>query len=435
MQWYRLTSIDQASGISAKVRFGLDSRPLCRPRLQVSLLLLPARVAARLVGGLSRLAGQGDGSSIGGAAARTLVPDALHEMSSGVSVVIVTGTNGKSTTSRLLTVGLSAQGEVANNGGGSNMVNGAVHALAISPRAEMAVLEIDEPYVPKVAEQTRPRVIVLLNLSRESTRGVILRELQDRFTQFFAGIDWPCEIVANADDPIVVSTIPETAHVHWVEETDPWIEDSRTCPRCYAPLHRDGRRWWCERCGLERPQPEWRIEGGVLSGPGITRSIDLDMPGEWIRSNALFALAGVSAVGVDPQVGLERILAVDDVDGRYGVHPMDGHQVRLIMIKNAASWWSSLSVGGQDGSVVLAMEPFGVKDLAPLWEVDVSALRGRFVVASGQRRLDVAARLEIAGIACEVMEDPFDAIAATPPGAVYLIANYTSFLDLRKALP
>jgi UDP-N-acetylmuramyl tripeptide synthase len=356
-------------------------------------------------------------------------------MSAGVDVSIVTGTNGKSTTSRLLTVALSGAGPVANNGGGSNMENGAVHAFALRPDSRFAVLEIDEPYVPSIAQQTRPKVIVLLNLSRESTRGVVLRELQDRFTGFFASIDWPCALVANADDPIVVSTIPEKATVIWVEEPEPWIDDTRSCPRCYAPLHRDGRLWWCDSCGLKRPQPHWRIRGGELEGPGISEPMALRMPGEWIRSNALFAIAAASAAGVDPLAGLERILDVEEVDGRYGVHMMNGHQVRLIMIKNAASWWSSLSVGERDGAVVLAMEPFGVKDLAPVWEVDVSALQGRFVVASGQRRLDVAARLEVAGIDCQVIEDHFDAIAACPPGPVYLIANYTAFLDLRRALP
>jgi UDP-N-acetylmuramyl tripeptide synthase len=298
------------------------------------------------------------------------------------------------------------------------------------------VLEIDEPYVPAIAAAAHPRIVTLLNLSRESTRGVVLRDLQIRFTEFFGSDERPGTIVANADDPIVVSTISEGSNVTWVAEEDAWPFDSLVCPRCHSQIEREAGEWWCRTGDLRRPTPLWRAQDGRLHGPGLAEPIDMKFPGDWVTSNAVFAIATAVEMGVPARAGLARIREVEDVDGRYGVHEMDGRRVRLIMIKNAASWWSSLRVGaGTDATVVLALESFGVKDLAPLWEVDVSALEGRAVIVTGQRRNDAAARLDVDGIPYISVPDPLDAIAAAPPGDVFIIANYTSFLELRRRLP
>src|ERR1700749_5279984 len=132
-------------------------------------LRLPMRArVATTVGGsagtVSRRAGKGDGSVIGGVIGLRLKPDLLSLLASGRQVVLVTGTNGKTTTTRLITAALGPLGQqVASNAFGANMEAGLVSALAKAPDATLAGLEVDEKYMPAMLTATNARVVVLLN--------------------------------------------------------------------------------------------------------------------------------------------------------------------------------------------------------------------------------------------------------------------------------
>src|SRR5436305_10202810 len=122
--------------------------------------------AGRLTAWLSRSSGLGRGGMIGGRVTMALDPGALRRLGQERTVVLVTGTNGKTTTARMLTRALEALAEVAANRDGANMPDGVLAALAACPDAPYAVLEVDETYVPWVAEQVQPAVLVLPHLSR-----------------------------------------------------------------------------------------------------------------------------------------------------------------------------------------------------------------------------------------------------------------------------
>src|SRR5579863_9591834 len=134
----------------------------------MSKLPIRARVATTLgdaAGKVSRLTGRGDGSVIGGVVGLRVAPDLLRQLAAGRQIVLVTGTNGKTTTTRLITAALGATGqEVASNAFGANMESGLVSALARAPEATMAVLEVDEKYMPAMLATTHARVVTLLNL-------------------------------------------------------------------------------------------------------------------------------------------------------------------------------------------------------------------------------------------------------------------------------
>src|SRR6201996_9089727 len=170
-------------------------------------LPLRARLATTVggaAGRASRLAGRGDGSVIGGVIGLRLKPDLLSLLARGRQVVLVTGTNGKTTTTRLITAGLSALGqEVASNAFGANMEAGLASALGRAPDAPYAVLETDERYLPAVIEATSPRVVVLLNLSRDQMdRAGEIWLTARRWRQALATAD-NCMVIANADDPLI----------------------------------------------------------------------------------------------------------------------------------------------------------------------------------------------------------------------------------------
>ena len=134
-------------------------------------LPLRARLATTIggaAGRVSRLSGRGDGSVIGGVLGLRMEPDLLRILAADRQIVLVTGTNGKTTTTRLITAALESLGQsVASNAFGANMEAGLASALGRAPNAPFGVLEVDERYLPAVMEATSPRVVTLLNLSRD----------------------------------------------------------------------------------------------------------------------------------------------------------------------------------------------------------------------------------------------------------------------------
>lgn len=104
---------------------------------------------------------------IGGLVAMTLDRSILGQLARDRRTVVVTGTNGKSTTTRMTAAALATLGPVATNAEGANMDAGLVAALAAAPDATLAALEVDEMHVPHVCDATEPAVVVLLNLSRD----------------------------------------------------------------------------------------------------------------------------------------------------------------------------------------------------------------------------------------------------------------------------
>ncbi len=126
-----------------------------------------ASATTRAVNATSRRLGRGQGTVAGGRAGLKLDPKLLEHLSAGRQVALVTGTNGKTTTTRLLTVALGVSGDdVVSNETGSNMPPGHVAALA-GTDAPRAVLEVDEAYLPRVLTSTSAAAVVLLNLSRD----------------------------------------------------------------------------------------------------------------------------------------------------------------------------------------------------------------------------------------------------------------------------
>jgi len=284
--------------------------------------------------------------------------------------------------------------------------------------------------------------VVLMNASREYTRGVSLERTLDHWAATLADPGFRAVVIANADDPAVVAVTEPLAadeRVIWVAGGLEWREDGRLCRRCGSQVHwpHEGTaEWSCSGCGLSRPAPHWQLVDGAIHGPGAaTARVTVPAPGRWLASNALFAVAAACAMGVPADEAVEAATDVSDVDGRYRATALDGRLVRLFLVKNPASWAEAVSLATESNApIVLAMEAFSMRDLTPGWDVDLTPLAGTRVVVTGQRRLDVAVMLEAAGVDHTVVESPADAVRSVPAGDVHVIANYTAFKDLRRGL-
>ena len=187
--------------------------------------------------------GLGAGSIIGGRVTLLLDPGALSGLAIGRRIVVVSGTNGKTTTSHLLAAALRTSGRVAHNATGSNMADGAVAALAAAAHAEYAVLEVDEWHLAAVARAVQPAVVVLLNLTRDQLdRGSEVRAVATAVGAALAGLPRTL-VVANVDDPMVVWAAGNAARVCWVAAGAGWLEirrPARGAARCCASRVRGG---------------------------------------------------------------------------------------------------------------------------------------------------------------------------------------------------
>ena len=386
-----------------------------------------ATTAVALINWISLRTGRGSGTVIGGTAGLALAPELLASLAENRRVILVTGTNGKTTTTALIVAGWGA--EVASNDTGANMPAGLVAALVRS-RAPRAVLECDEAWLGASVAATRPAVIVVLNLSRDQLdRASEVRQIAERWRAVFA-MDESGDslIVANALDPLVVYAASGAPNVRWCAPPTTWIADTMSCPRCTAPLHRTEDRWWCE-CGLAQPTPTSYLEGDSAVIGSERVEVPQVLPGLFNRGNALMAMTALAAVGVDLGRAASRMAAVGEVAGRYALRRIDGQVVRLLLAKNPAGFAAMLEGMEGSGDVWVAINARLADGHDPSWLYDVpfEALRGRRVRCLGDRRLDLATRLWYAGVESYVDEEP------TLDGRVVdVLANYTAFSDLLR---
>jgi UDP-N-acetylmuramyl tripeptide synthase len=377
----------------------------------------------------------GAGSIIGGRVTLALDRHALRRLAAGRSVVLVSGTNGKTTTSHLVAAAVRTAGRVAHNAGGSNMADGAVAALAEAQDAEYAVIEVDELHLAAVAEAVDPAVVVLLNLTRDQLdRATEVRAIASAVGQALAQHP-DTVVVANADDPMVVSAATHAARSVWVAAGASWLGDAATCPRCGTILSFTDATWDCA-CGLARPIPDWWIEDGKACTADTVLPLDIQLPGQVNLGNATMALAAACAMGIPADRAAVALHEVEVVAGRYAVVHCGAQDLRLLLAKNPAGWagMSSMVTEPRPLLVIINAREADGRDTSWLWDVPFEQFTGRQVVASGERAADLGVRLSYAGVDHQTVADPLAALAALPAGNVDVVANYTAFHQFRRQL-
>jgi UDP-N-acetylmuramyl tripeptide synthase len=415
-----------------------------------------AVLTTRAVNATSRRLGRGQGTVAGGRSGLKVDPQLLQHLTASREVALVTGTNGKTTTTRLLAVALGAGGaKVVSNETGSNMPPGHVAALAGDRRAARAVLEVDEIYLPRVLAATKPAAVVLLNLSRDQLdRTNEVRMVSGHWRAALAAAPHTT-VVANADDPLVVWAAGAAAQVCWVGAGLRWQLDAVGCPSCEGRIAFDAAgSWSCVTgCGFVRPEPMATLttdrqgsdgQGTTYRGvwaDGRSEQIRLLLPGRFNHSNALIAAVAAEAMGVAAADGLAAMADVHEVAGRFTTRVVGGVRTRLMLAKNPAGWSELLDlVGKDDGPIVISINARTADGADPswLWDVPFERLCPRVVVATGDRCRDLSVRLHYAGVAHVMEGDPLEAVRQAhgdddAGDRVDVIGNYTAFDELLGA--
>jgi lipid II isoglutaminyl synthase (glutamine-hydrolysing) len=407
-----------------------------------------ATLAGRLAGAASRIARRGTGASIQGKVILKLDPGALGKLLSGKRIAVVSGTNGKTTTTHFLASALRESlnqngNRLVHNADGANLHHGLASALSNHPQAEIAILETDERVVGDIIRLGRPEVLVLLNFSRDQLdrhheiKG-LGRSWRDALAD--AGLAGPI-VVANADEPLIAWAALAAKQAIWVDTATTWTQDSSLCPKCDASLVRtqpddisgQSGDWYCAGCGLAQPKGDYRVEiGTIVDRAGHVWDPQLSVPGTFNISNAACALAAAELMGVDPRTALIGMRRVTSPAGRFATARFGNTTARLVLAKNPAGWAEALPLA-QSQTVVLAIDSAAAdgRDVSWLWDVEYERLVGRSVIATGRRAQDLAVRLRYAEVDYRCIPDLAEALQGHPE-PVDVIATYTPFQRLRR---
>ena len=412
-------------------------------------------------------------------------PDAIGRITATLphGVVLVSGTNGKTTTSRMLADVVRAAGwSPIHNRSGSNLERGIASALIERsdplgrPDGDVGIFEVDEASVPRVLRRLEPRVVLVTNLFRDQLdRYFEVDQLARRIAAAFASLPPTVTLVLNADDPIVARLGQEhRGRTIFFGVDDPKvggrvpqnISDATHCPRCDTRLAYSRvilahvGDWSCPGCGLARPRPDVSAEAVEL-GPNGTRlriaaaapsapgPVEVPVAGLYNAYNALAAIAAARALDISLPTAVRAIASYRPAFGRLEVVEAEGRRLRIVLVKNPAG--SNAAIGalleqGGRHRVLAALNDRDAdgRDVSWIWDADFEALvpAVEHAVVTGIRARDLALRFKYAGLPRDATEvvDGWDgairrAIDLAPAGAeVVVFTTYTAMLALRDAL-
>jgi UDP-N-acetylmuramyl tripeptide synthase len=438
-------------------------------------------MAGRAAATLSRRLGRGGGTVIAGHLVPRLAPEALRDVTESLphGSIVVSGTNGKTTTTRLLSHILRGAGlRPIHNRAGANLLTGLYSAVAQAtdwqarPLGDVGLFEVDEATVPRALEHIRPRVLLLHN---------IFRDQLDRYGEvhFVAGL-WReavhklttnTAVVGNADDPLVADLSPTLTYgmadcAVGTAQALPHAADARLCPRCGASLqyvtvfYGHLGHYACTNCEFERPPPDVRATTVELLGDtgtnltvespiGVVRAT-LRLPGLYNVYNALAAIAVCAELGISREHvarGLETFTAAF---GRLERIQIAGdRELFLALVKNPVGFTevlrTILAAPGRRTVLLAINDRFADgTDVSWLWDVEFERLVDRVNVAvcAGLRAEDMAVRLKYAGVEASRIRVENDlqraleqAVSlAEPHETIYGLPTYTAMLSLREVL-
>ncbi|MCG6137923.1 MAG: Mur ligase family protein [Nostoc sp. LLA-1] len=430
-------------------------------RLRLAFAVLVAKSVTFIVRSL-RL---GAASVLPGSIARRIEPRILELLSQQVKngVILIAGTNGKTTTALLLCTILERNGyRIAHNSTGANLENGLMTALIENTNlvgalnVDYAILEVDENIVPKVLQPLQPRIILCLNLFRDQLdRYGEVDSISKRWTKVISTLPLETVVIPNADDPTLSylgQQLPQKVLFFGMNEPEHYLEaiphavDSIYCPSCGHSLDYQGvylshlGDFTCPKCGFSKSKPT--LESSQWSQILV---------GLYNKYNTLAAVTAAQELGVDQAIIQDTINNFQAAFGRAEDLVINGKRVRILLSKNPVGTNETIRVVTQstDKTTLLVLNdrtPDGT-DVSWIWDVDTEKLveRGGTLVVSGDRVYDMALRLRYSEKSAQshlnliVESDLRQAIATalkhTPDNeTLHILPTYSAMLEVREVL-
>lgn len=438
------------------------------------------KIIAILVGKLaivfSRIAGN-QGTDFPGQLARKVYPHILSDLAHNINreIIIITGTNGKTTTSNMIAeIIKESGGSYVHNQAGANMLNGITTAfikssnLIGSRQFDYALLETDEANVPLLLKEVQVKVLLITNFFRDQL---------DRYGELDYTInliknsvrDYNLELVLNADDPLLSNFQQQTNLKSWYYGfTDTMYDEfassdsreGRYCVVCghelsyqryhYAQLG----KYHCPNCNNHNPDRDYCADDLQMT-PGISLkinelAINSSYQGFYNAYNILAAVSMAKRLGIDDDVIQRAILKYQPRAGRMEKFIINGKPYLLVLVKNPTGLNQSLNMLGQDPAskalfIALNDNAADGRDISWIWDADVEVIAQaesgiEAVICSGQRSGDMALRIKYACFDTDRifiqsrLQDGIAKAAKTDSEAAYILCTYTALFACRKIL-
>ena len=421
------------------------------------------------------------GTALPGKAARLFDPDILKRVSEGMEIIVVTGTNGKTTTCSMLENALRAGGrESLSNKSGANLLSGVTAELTCNatwtgkPKTHYAVIECDEGALKQVAPLISPKVIIVTNLFRDQLDryGEVMHTLDEIRKGILAS---PGSILClNADDSLTGSLAGDVPNpVVWYgldtptgEEKEPVLSDARYCIRCgteygyhyhtYAQLG----GFFCPKCGYSSREPDFAViqieemnTAGTrcrvrMSAAPYEMEITVGLPAVYNLYNAMAALCACTAFGLPAEECAASLKTVHSSFGRMENFILGKTSLQMILVKNPAGCSQALeylSSVKEPCRAVFALNDRTADghDISWIWDADYEKICSsgilQEILVLGDRAEDMQLRLKYAGADTSritIVREAREALKwiEASPGPVVAFPNYTSMLELREAV-
>jgi len=340
-------------------------------------------------------------------------------------------------------------------------------------RGELGLFEVDEFWLPAMAEQLAPRALLLGNLFRDQLdRYGELDTIADRWAGVLAGTARNARLVLNADDHLIADLGREHPGVTYFGIEDDAMampemqhaSDSKHCRRCGAAYVYEAvylghlGRYRCPNCAQVRPVPavfaeQVRLHGThsasfTLRTPGGSAQLELPLPGLYNVYNAVGAAALCLALEIPLAEIVAGLAAVTAAFGRAETIRVGGQELSILLVKNPAGANEilrtlKLEQSELDILAILNDRTADGHDVSWVWDADYEILadRVRRVTCAGTRAAELALRLKYAGVPKERLHvvpklpAALDAaLADVPGGHVFALPTYTALLELREEL-
>lgn len=440
--------------------------------------LFIAVLVAKIISLLTKTFAKGGGTAAPGLYALKIDSKLIRKLSKSLKkgTIIVAGTNGKTTTSRMIATILNDSGATyIHNEEGSNLLRGVASALTAKAsvmgkvNADWAVWEIDEATLPLMLVEVRPQLVVLTNLFRDQLdRYGEVAKIRNVWQRALQQLGPETTLVLNADDPSIAhlghnlqaKTLYYGLDHPPREDRVSTTADANFCAVCSSPLSYEAvyyshiGRYRCRKCGFERPIPSLvaaslrededktavKITTGDWTGGG-----NIPLPGIYNVYNALAAFSVADGLGLKKDEALKSLESFSGVFGRVEKVQINGKQAKLFLVKNPTGFNEVLHALTHKGQsyeqiVIGINDNFADgRDISWLWDVAFETLGGKVteVIATGLRSYDLAVRLKYAGIEQVMAVNNFNTIinkmkeTNTP---VPILLTYTTMLSFRKYL-
>jgi UDP-N-acetylmuramyl tripeptide synthase len=409
--------------------------------------------------------------------------DKLGKLNFPKGVIVVTGTNGKTTTTMVIAEALRSAGiSFINNQAGSNMSRGVISSILASSGfsgktgAEMGLFEVDEAYLDKVCKALKPKMVIVTNLFRDQLdRYGELDSLAEKFRATFNKLNNNSTLVLNADDPLVASLgmkLTSKVKVEYFGISDssaftPLAHDS-TADSTSDPFSGESLSYSAryfghigiyktKSGGFARPNPQINATKVEISKNkpkkiDVTTTTELinipvKLAGAYNIYNVLPAIAVANNIGIANSIIVSTLAEISAAFGRSESIVVDKTTIHLYLIKNPTGFnqiIQSFVVPNPNDVMLIAINDnlADGRDISWLWDcaIEDMATRKAPIILSGTRGLEMQLRLVYAGYTGELIyiEDIGKALNTAKNMAfannvdLLVLPTYTAMLGVRS---